>query len=112
MIPRDQVDTTRICARLGPNQFKQLRLIPHPRHVFVPANYRNTFFNPFFIVIMQLQFASLFALLAGPVAVMACEGECIVGITDAFLGNYSSPVLSVLYDTVSRSSHLCYGPPD
>jgi len=49
----------------------------------------------------------LFVLVAAPVAVSACEGECIVGITNAFLGNYSSPIQSVLDDIVSYIILLC-----
>jgi len=49
----------------------------------------------------------LFILVAAPVAVSACEGECIVGITNAFLGNYSSPIQSVLDDIVSYIILLC-----
>ena len=32
--------------------------------------------------------------------VSACEGECIVQITKAFLGNYSAPIHSVFRDMV------------
>ncbi|KAI0049174.1 hypothetical protein FA95DRAFT_1571363 [Auriscalpium vulgare] len=44
----------------------------------------------------SLQLLSI--LLAVPVAVFACEGECIVGITHAFVGNYSNPIQSVLHE--------------
>ncbi|KAA1472509.1 hypothetical protein DENSPDRAFT_838798 [Dentipellis sp. KUC8613] len=37
-----------------------------------------------------------FFLLAVPATVSACEGECIVGITKAFNGNYSRPVQTVM----------------
>jgi hypothetical protein len=45
---------------------------------------------------MQFVLASLLVLVAAPVAVFACEGECIVAITNAFLGNYSTPIHNVL----------------
>lgn len=32
----------------------------------------------------------------------ACEGECIVGITNAFLGNYTNPI-SIVFRTIVRS---------
>jgi hypothetical protein len=48
---------------------------------------------------MQLSFI-LFVLFTVPATVFACEGDCIVGITDAFLGNYSHPVNKVLTDVV------------
>ena len=41
-------------------------------------------------------------LLASPVSVLACEGECIVGITNAWLGNYTSPLYSV-FQLIVRS---------
>lgn len=34
--------------------------------------------------------------LAVPATVFACEGDCIVAITNAFLGNYSRPMQSVM----------------
>jgi hypothetical protein len=51
---------------------------------------------------MKFLLVPLFVLVAAPVAVSACEGECIVGITNAFLGNYSSPIQAVLNEIVSR----------
>ncbi|KAH8108786.1 hypothetical protein DFH11DRAFT_1516389 [Phellopilus nigrolimitatus] len=36
--------------------------------------------------------------------VSACEGECIVSITKAFLGNYSSPIHDVLKDLAGQIS--------
>jgi len=39
-------------------------------------------------------------LLASPVSVLACEGECIAGITSAWLRNYTSPLYSVFQLTV------------
>lgn len=40
--------------------------------------------------------------LAVPATVFACEGDCIVGITNAFVGNYTSPVEQVM-STIVRS---------
>ena len=39
-----------------------------------------------------------------PVTVSACEGNCIVGITDAFIGNYTAPVNTV---TTSIVRSIC-----
>lgn len=33
--------------------------------------------------------------------VLACEGECIVGITNALLGNYTTPIENVWSEMVS-----------
>lgn len=41
------------------------------------------------------------SLLAPPVS--ACEGDCIVGITKALIGNYTPPVASVMSDLVNLS---------
>lgn len=51
---------------------------------------------------MQFVFLSLLVLVAAPVAVFACEGGCIIGITNAFLGNYSTPIHAVLGQIVSE----------
>jgi hypothetical protein len=42
-----------------------------------------------------------------PVAVSACEGECIVAVTNVFLGNYSVPIQTVLNDLVSYTA-ICF----
>ena len=42
-----------------------------------------------------------FLLATVPAAVRACEGECIVGITKAFLGNYTDPVRITMEQLVS-----------
>lgn len=49
---------------------------------------------------MRFSVKSLFVLAAVPVTVLACEGECIVSITNAFLGNYTTPVNDVLFSIV------------
>ena len=54
---------------------------------------------------MQL-FCSLLALAAVLVTVSACEGECIVDITNAFLGNYTVPIHEALSDIVGSLSNL------
>ena len=51
---------------------------------------------------MQLLFFGILTLVAVPVTVSACEGDCIVEITHAFLGNYSSPINTVLEGMVSN----------
>ena len=53
---------------------------------------------------MQFLLVPLFVFVAAPVAVSACEGECIIGITNAFLGNYSAPIQAVLNEIVT---HTC-----
>ncbi|KAF7965613.1 hypothetical protein HWV62_42635 [Athelia sp. TMB] len=55
---------------------------------------------------MKSTLVSLVLLGAAPVAVSACEGQCIIGITDAFLGNYSTPIGSVLGRLVCRKLSL------
>ncbi|OCH86320.1 hypothetical protein OBBRIDRAFT_797291 [Obba rivulosa] len=47
-----------------------------------------------------------FLLAAVPATVLACEGECIVGITDAFLGNYTKPLGAVLGSVANRISDM------
>lgn len=58
--------------------------------------------SPYLTETMQFILVSLFVLSAVPAAVFACEGECIIGITNAFLGNFSSPIQAVLDITVSH----------
>lgn len=43
----------------------------------------------------MLLFTFPILLLASPISVFACEGDCIIGITDAWLGNYTSPIDTV-----------------
>lgn len=50
---------------------------------------------------MKLPILSFVILLVAPISVFACEGQCIVSITDAFLGNYTVPINNVLNDIVS-----------
>ncbi|ETW78087.1 hypothetical protein HETIRDRAFT_326012 [Heterobasidion irregulare TC 32-1] len=49
---------------------------------------------------MHTSFVSLL-LFAAPVAVSACEGECIVQITNAFLGNYTEHIQTV-FESISQ----------
>ncbi|KAK7682209.1 hypothetical protein QCA50_014796 [Cerrena zonata] len=44
-------------------------------------------------------------LAAAPVAVVACEGECIVGITNAFLGNYTNPIRVTMEQIAQQISY-------
>ncbi|KAI0783757.1 hypothetical protein C8Q75DRAFT_418641 [Abortiporus biennis] len=46
--------------------------------------------------------SSILVVLTVPVTVSACEGECIVSITKAFLGNYTTPVQNVLEELADR----------
>jgi hypothetical protein len=48
----------------------------------------------------MLLFAFPIILLANPVSIFACEGDCIIGITRAWLGNYNSPIEIVFQDIV------------
>ena len=50
---------------------------------------------------MRFSIARLFLLVAAPVVVLACEGDCIVGITNAFVTNYTDPVDFVLGNVVN-----------
>ncbi|KII87676.1 hypothetical protein PLICRDRAFT_112072 [Plicaturopsis crispa FD-325 SS-3] len=54
---------------------------------------------------MRFSLINAFLLAAVPVAVSACEGECIVGITNAFLGNYTRPIHTVLEEVGSQIVH-------
>jgi len=47
-------------------------------------------------------------LLASPVSVLACEGECIAGITSAWLRNYTSPLYSVFQLTAEQISQKLF----
>ena len=38
--------------------------------------------------------------------VLACEGECIVGITNALLGNYTTPINEALREIVTSNGPL------
>ncbi|KAF8842957.1 hypothetical protein BDN67DRAFT_965130 [Paxillus ammoniavirescens] len=44
----------------------------------------------------------LIAFLIAPVAVLACEGECIIGITNEFLNLYSSPITNALQNMADQ----------
>ncbi|KIK98591.1 hypothetical protein PAXRUDRAFT_664190 [Paxillus rubicundulus Ve08.2h10] len=52
----------------------------------------------------------LLAFLIAPVAVLACEGECIIGITNEFLNLYSSPISNALQNMASLSNLSPYLP--
>lgn len=39
--------------------------------------------------------------------VLACEGDCIVGITNALLGNYTTPMNTALTEIVKYLLHCC-----
>lgn len=43
-------------------------------------------------------------LFANPISVFACEGECIIGITHAWLGNYTSPIYTVFQHIAQQIS--------
>ncbi|KAF9815474.1 hypothetical protein IEO21_04571 [Rhodonia placenta] len=55
-----------------------------------------------------MRFSSLTSLifLAVPVTVFACEGECIVAITNVFLGNYTAPISAVMDSLAQQISHF------
>ena len=54
---------------------------------------------------MHTSFVSLL-LFAAPVAVSACEGECIVQITNAFLGNYTEHIQTV-FESIVNIARFC-----
>jgi hypothetical protein len=51
-------------------------------------------------LVQMLRFTFSILLFASPISTFACEGDCIIGITHALLGNYTSPVYSVLRQIV------------
>ncbi|KAI0716844.1 hypothetical protein C8Q76DRAFT_617211 [Earliella scabrosa] len=53
-----------------------------------------------------MRLVSLILLLAVPATVRSCEGDCIVGITNAWLSNYTEPVNSVMDSMASQISDL------
>ena len=56
-----------------------------------------------------MRFLLSLLLLALPTIVSACEGDCIVGTTNAFVGNYTTPVNTAMGKMV-RFIPLFYGP--
>ncbi|KAH9947534.1 hypothetical protein B0H21DRAFT_691825 [Amylocystis lapponica] len=60
---------------------------------------------------MRLLTCLSFLLFAVPATVSACEGECIVGITKAFVGNYSHPIQSVMEKLAEEISGMITGRP-
>ncbi|KAF9225909.1 hypothetical protein BS17DRAFT_750365 [Gyrodon lividus] len=48
----------------------------------------------------------LLTFLVAPVAVLACEGECIIGITNMFLDLYSSTIYNIFQNMASLSDPL------
>ncbi|PSR79163.1 hypothetical protein PHLCEN_2v7134 [Hermanssonia centrifuga] len=55
---------------------------------------------------MRFSALHLLAFFAVPVTVSACEGDCIVGITNAFISNYTDPVHGVLENIASQISNM------
>ncbi|KAH9941812.1 uncharacterized protein BXZ73DRAFT_88218 [Epithele typhae] len=53
-----------------------------------------------------MRLTTLLALLAVPVTVLACEGDCIVGVTNAWLRNYTHPIRIVFSDIANQISDL------
>ncbi|KAI0754389.1 hypothetical protein C8Q80DRAFT_1094148 [Daedaleopsis nitida] len=58
-----------------------------------------------------MRFFPLVALLAVPATVSACEGDCIVAITNAWLGNYTKPIESVMRSMAAQISDIIPGRP-
>ena len=54
---------------------------------------------------MKFTLPRLFAALALPALASACEGECIVKITEAWLSNYTLPLHTIWRETVRTSHH-------
>ncbi|KAI0659723.1 hypothetical protein C8Q70DRAFT_1153655 [Cubamyces menziesii] len=61
-----------------------------------------------------MRFWSLLPLLFAtvPATVSACEGDCMVGVTNAWLGNYTSPVNFVWLKVAQQISDIMPGHPD
>jgi hypothetical protein len=55
---------------------------------------------------MQLSLLSVFVFLAVPFRVIACEGECITGVTKAFCARYEDPVKKTLDEIVKTLNHV------
>ncbi|KAJ7640829.1 hypothetical protein DFH06DRAFT_1215348 [Mycena polygramma] len=58
---------------------------------------------------MHLSFFSVFVFLAVPLRVIACEGECITGVTAAWKDNYTEPVHNASWEiakTIARTFSL------
>ena len=49
----------------------------------------------------QIILVTLSAFIVPATVVLACEGQCIVGITNALLGNYTTPMSTVFSQMVS-----------
>jgi hypothetical protein len=64
---------------------------------YLPAQQDNLLFEQ---PTMHLSLIFGFTLLAVPLGVAACEGECIVGVTEAFLSKYKTPVAVVMKEIV------------
>ncbi|KAL1743522.1 hypothetical protein HDZ31DRAFT_40696 [Schizophyllum fasciatum] len=61
---------------------------------------------------MKFSLPRIVTALALPTLALACEGECIVGITEAWISNYSMPLHFVWRETAQRLSSLVQGTPD
>ncbi|KAI1784539.1 hypothetical protein LXA43DRAFT_209360 [Ganoderma leucocontextum] len=56
-------------------------------------------------------FSPLLLLATVPAAVSACEGDCIVGITNAWVGNYTTPIHNVMQSMATEiSTHILSHP--
>jgi len=55
---------------------------------------------------MKIAFINILFFMIVPVTVSACEGGCIVGVTKAWLANYTTPINNVMGDIVIQSNHL------
>jgi hypothetical protein len=78
-------------------------ILRHPATLLVPLKAFSFVSLHYFTKTMKFLLVPCLVLVTAPVAVSACEGECIVGITNAFLGNYSNPIQTVLDDIVSHT---------
>ncbi|KAN0116169.1 DNA-directed RNA polymerase III subunit Rpc31 domain containing protein [Russula decolorans] len=56
------------------------------------------------LLIPMLLFTFSILLFANPISVFACEGDCIIGITQAWLGNYTSPIYTVFQHIAQQIS--------
>ncbi len=61
-------------------------------HQLERGHFCSAHISTFLQLLQMLLFAFPIVLFASPISVFACEGDCIIGITQAWLGNYTSSI--------------------
>lgn len=102
-------ETILVWGSRHPPQCNLDRTLRHPATLLVPPRAIPFVLLLYFTETVMFPFIPLFVCVLAPVAVSACEGDCIVGITNAFLGNYSSPIQAVLGNIVSFTAVILCG---